>query len=62
LGSFGGGGVVYLWPAGQRTRGEPPLVLRLITLADGRNRRALLLTDLPSRGELTDAEAGRRCR
>jgi hypothetical protein len=55
------GGIVYLWPKGKRRAGEPPLVLRLITLLDGRNRRVHLLTDVlaAAAAEMTDAEAGR---
>src|SRR5215208_411392 len=39
-------GMVYLWPHKAIKRGQPPLVLRLITLIDGRNRRIDLLTNL----------------
>jgi hypothetical protein len=49
---------VYLWPDHvQRQRKAPPLALRLITLADGRNRRMNLLTDVPDGRELSDADA-----
>ena len=41
-------GLVYLWPDAEQKRKRPPLVLRLVTLPDGRNRRAHLLTDLGS--------------
>jgi hypothetical protein len=54
----GGDGIVYLWPKAKREAGEPPLVLRLVTLLDGRNRRAHLLTDVLSAREMSDAEAG----
>jgi hypothetical protein len=52
-------GLVYLWPdAARRTRRLPPLVLRLITLVDGRNRRMHLLTDVADgERELSDADA-----
>lgn len=51
-------GLVYLWPAGKQRAGEPPLVLRLITLLDGRNRRACLLTSVMEDGRLSDQDAG----
>lgn len=51
-------GIVYLWPGEARKKKEPPLVLRLITLVDGRNRRTHLLTAVLDRDELSDAEAG----
>lgn len=53
-----GPGVVYLWPAGAMAGGDPPLVLRRVTLLDGRNRRVHLLTDVLDEGEMSDAEAG----
>jgi len=51
-------GLVYLWPAGKQKAGEPPLVLRLITLLDGRNRRVCLLTSVMEDDRLSDADAG----
>ena len=51
-------GVVYLWPAKARDRRDPPLVLRLVTLTDGRNRRTHLLTDVLDRAALPDAAVG----
>jgi hypothetical protein len=54
----GRAGLVYLWPdQAQRTRRRPPLVLRLITLVDGRNRRMHLLTDVLDDRALPDADA-----
>jgi hypothetical protein len=51
-------GVVYLWPDhAQKSRKEPPLVLRLVTLRDGRNRRMHLLTDVLDAAALPDADA-----
>ena len=50
-------GLVYLWPAAKRDEGLEPLVLRLVTLTDGRNRRIHLLTDVLDAGRLTDAAA-----
>lgn len=47
-------GIVYLWPAGQQKKACPPLVLRLVTVNDGR-RRVHLLTDVLDAGELSDA-------
>lgn len=50
-------GLVYLWPdAKQKGRAEP-LVLRLVTLTDGRNRTIHLLTDVLDAGRLGDAAA-----
>jgi hypothetical protein len=48
-------GVVYLWPAGKRKAGVPPLVLRLVTVTDGRGRRVHLLSSVLDAGELGDA-------
>jgi hypothetical protein len=48
-------GIVYLWPAGQRKKACPPLVLRLVTVHDGRGRRVHLLTDVLDPRELGDA-------
>jgi hypothetical protein len=50
-------GIVYLWPERARKAEQDPLVLRLITLTDGRNRRIDLLTDVLDRKRLTDAAA-----
>lgn len=50
---------VYLWPdAMQKKAKSPPLVLRLITLRDGRNRCIHLLSDVLDERELSDREAG----
>lgn len=46
---------VYLWPKEQRE--HKPLVLRLITLVDGRNRRMHLLSSVREPQGLSDAEA-----
>jgi hypothetical protein len=58
------GGVVWVWPDRQRRRRrrrrrrrQPPLVLRLVTLVDGRNRTMFLLTDVLDAGRLGDAAA-----
>jgi len=51
-------GVVYLWPDARRKQGREPLVLRLITLTDGRNRRIHLLTDVLGERRLGGAAAG----
>jgi len=53
-----GADLVWLWPAGARRQDRPPLALRLVTLVDGRNRRAHLLTSALDAGELTDGRAG----
>ncbi len=50
-------GVVYLWPHRAMRRKQPPLVLRLITLIDGRNRRIDLLTNVLDEKVLPDATA-----
>jgi hypothetical protein len=52
--------IVYLWPSQvQRKNGCPPLVLRLITLRDGRNKVIHLLSDLLETQELSDPQASR---
>lgn len=48
---------VYLWPDQARRRRQPPLVLRLITLHDGR-KPAHVVTNLPT-SKLTDRQAAR---
>lgn len=50
-------GLVYLWPDAKRAKGLEPLVLRLVTLTDGRNRTIHLLTDVLDAGRLSDAAA-----
>jgi len=50
-------GIVYLWPHKARKREEAPLVLRLITVVDGRNRRINLLCSVLDRTLLPDAAA-----
>jgi hypothetical protein len=50
-------GLVYLWPDAKRKRRMEPLVLRRVTLADGRNRAIHLLTDVLDAGRLGDAAA-----
>jgi len=52
-------GLVYLWPAGKQKSGDPPLVLRLITLRDGRNRPVCLLTSVLEDARLSDADAAK---
>lgn len=55
-------GTVYLWPAGRRDAGEPPLVLRLVRRVKGRGGRrrcVYLLTSVLDRRALGDAAAGR---
>ena len=49
------GEVVYLWPADAQRRGRSPLVLRRVTVADGRNRRVALLTGVTDPALLSDA-------
>jgi hypothetical protein len=51
------GQIVYLWPERAQKKRQRPLVLRLITLTDERNRRMHLLTNLLEPAALSDAEA-----
>lgn len=51
------GGVVYLWPGQVQKQGLAPLILRLITLIDGRNRRMHLLTNVMDEAQMSDTEA-----
>jgi AcrR family transcriptional regulator len=58
-------GIVYLtsassvepWPEGKQKKQCQPMVLRLITFADGRNRKVHLLTDVLEAAKLSDAAA-----
>lgn len=50
-------GTVYLWPDEMRKKKQPPLVLRLITLIDDRNRRMHLLTNVSDPDRLSDQAA-----
>jgi hypothetical protein len=50
-------GIVYLWSQRAQEDGLEPLVLRLIVLVDGRNRRMCLLTNVLSPQELSASEA-----
>ena len=54
-----GDGVVWVWPAGQQKRRGRPLVLRLVTLTDARNRTMCLLTDVLDAAALDGAAAAR---
>jgi hypothetical protein len=54
-----GDGIVWVWPAERRKKGSGPLVLRLITLTDPRNRTMHLLTDVLEGKRLDDAAASR---
>jgi len=47
-------GIVYLWPKDMQKLGRTPLVLRRITLLDGRNRRMVLLTSVLEVEQLSD--------
>jgi hypothetical protein len=47
-------GIVYLWPKDMQKLGRTPLVLRRITLVDGRNRRMVLLTSVLETERLSD--------
>lgn len=51
------GQTVYLWPDEQQRREQPPLVLRLITLVDGRNRRMHLLSSVLQEARMSDTLA-----
>jgi hypothetical protein len=50
-------GTVYLWPDEMQEDKKPPLVLRLITLCDGRNRRMHLLTNVFDESRLSESLA-----
>jgi hypothetical protein len=50
-------GTVYLWPDEMQKKSRPPLVLRLITLYDGRNRRMHLLTNVLDESRLSEKAA-----
>ena len=50
-------GLVYLWPDAKQKKRMEPLVLRRVTLTDGRNRTIHLLTDVLDAGRLSDAAA-----
>jgi hypothetical protein len=50
-------GTVYLWPDEMQKKEQPPLVLRQITLCDGRNRRMHLLTNVLDESRLSEAAA-----
>ncbi len=52
-------GLVYLWPADARRRGDPPLVLRLIRVRDGRNREMCLVTNVLETEALSETQAVR---
>jgi hypothetical protein len=49
-------GIVYVWPADAQKRRVSPLVLRRVTVVDGRNRRMVLLTSVLDTSALSDAE------
>lgn len=53
-----GENLVYLWPDAQRKKQQPPLILRLIVLHDGK-RPVYLLTDVLEARRLTDRQGGR---
>lgn len=52
-------GLVWVWPAGEQKLKKKPLLLRLITLTDGRNRTMYLLTNVLDPRRLDDATAAR---
>lgn len=52
-------GLVWVWPKDEQKRKGKPLLLRLITLTDGRNRTMYLLTDVLDARRLDDAAAAR---
>lgn len=52
-------GIVWIWPADQQKKRQPPLILRLITLTDERNRTMYLLTNVLETARLSDAAATR---
>jgi hypothetical protein len=52
------GSTIYLWPL-ENQKKHPPLVLRLIVLSDGRNRRMHLLSSVIDPAHLSDADMAR---
>ena len=52
-------GIGWVWPADQQKKRQRPLILRLITLTDERNRTMHLLTNVLEAGRLSDAAAAR---
>ena len=52
-------GTAWVWPADQQKKRCRPLVLRLITLTDDRNRTMYLLTNVLESKRLGDASAAR---
>ena len=54
-----GQNIVWVWPADRQKRRQPPLILRLITLTDSRNRTMYLLTNVLEDSRLSDAAASR---
>lgn len=49
-------GIVYLWPDKRRKSAQPPLVLRLVRLHDGR-KEVCLITNVLDESRLSDAQA-----
>jgi hypothetical protein len=52
-------GLVWVWPADRQKKRQPPLALRLVTLADGRDRTMSLLTNVLDPALLPDASVRR---
>jgi len=52
-------GIVWIWPADRQKKRQPPLILRLITLTDERNRTMYLLTNVLETERLSDGAAAR---
>lgn len=48
--------IVYLWPARQQKKHLPPIVLRMVTIRDKKNRRMCLLTNVMDQKRLSDAQ------
>ena len=55
-------GVARVWPADRQTRRQPPLILRLITLADERNRTMCLPTNVLEHAGLSGGAAAAAAR
>lgn len=49
-------GVVYLWPDRHAKKGLPPLVLRMVVVANENREPIYLVTDVMSKRELSDAQ------
>lgn len=49
-------GIVYLWPSRQQKKNIPPIVLRRVTVRDGKGREMCLLTNVLDEKRLSDKQ------